>query len=308
MTGFIEHRDFENNSSLSNNHSLLQCNLCGIFSKGCVDLTTSICQKELKTEVPSATYATVLKDALSIDLYDGLEKNLATICIHCQSLIEEIDRLQLELSNAKEKIRKSISLKSSAFIDFEKIRLEVVDEGSERQEGSINFDVDVLLRITSDEKLKISSSRITTRVLNELGIYFFVEDDILIGESQKAVEFYDGQYSEQNELPLALKRLEKGLACKECRKVILNLNLLKYHILNDCQFVNKKVLKKSHLNKEESNRKPYQCDVCQKKFTRKASMLEHLARHKGTRDRECKVYSKTVKESVYKQLIIFFFS
>ena len=33
----------------------------------------------------------------------------------------------------------------------------------------------------------------------------------------------------------------------------------------------------------------FDCEICGKQFTRKASMLEHSARHKGIRDRECKV-------------------
>merc|ERR1712115_191817 len=33
--------------------------------------------------------------------------------------------------------------------------------------------------------------------------------------------------------------------------------------------------------KNDSKEKPFQCDVCKKGFTRKASMQEHLERHQG---------------------------
>lgn len=47
------------------------------------------------------------------------------------------------------------------------------------------------------------------------------------------------------------------------------------------------IVKKSQ--KLSSEKKFFDCEICGKQFTRKASMLEHSARHKGIRDRECKV-------------------
>ena len=37
------------------------------------------------------------------------------------------------------------------------------------------------------------------------------------------------------------------------------------------------------------DQKPFSCSTCGKGFTRKAYLLEHEARHKGLKDRECPV-------------------
>ena len=42
-------------------------------------------------------------------------------------------------------------------------------------------------------------------------------------------------------------------------------------------------------SKGEKSNRIFDCEICNKTFTRKASLLEHAARHKGIRDRECKV-------------------
>ena len=46
------------------------------------------------------------------------------------------------------------------------------------------------------------------------------------------------------------------------------------------------------VNKGERQNRLFDCEICNKRFTRKASMLEHAARHKGIRDRECKVHTR----------------
>ena len=45
-------------------------------------------------------------------------------------------------------------------------------------------------------------------------------------------------------------------------------------------------------DKSCNQKRVFDCEVCGKEFTRKASLLEHAARHKGIRDRECKVHQK----------------
>lgn len=48
-----------------------------------------------------------------------------------------------------------------------------------------------------------------------------------------------------------------------------------------------------------NQKRVFDCEVCGKEFTRKASLLEHAARHKGIRDRECKICKKKFYSTSY---------
>ncbi|XP_040577699.1 zinc finger Y-chromosomal protein [Lepeophtheirus salmonis] len=45
-------------------------------------------------------------------------------------------------------------------------------------------------------------------------------------------------------------------------------------------------------NEQHILKKNFTCDICKKDFTRKASLLEHLQRHKGAKDKECLICNK----------------
>ncbi|CAB4056755.1 KRAB [Lepeophtheirus salmonis] len=45
-------------------------------------------------------------------------------------------------------------------------------------------------------------------------------------------------------------------------------------------------------NEQPILKKNFTCDICKKDFTRKASLLEHLQRHKGAKDKECLICNK----------------
>ena len=90
--------------------------------------------------------------------------------------------------------------------------------------------------------------------------------------SQRRLTDCGNPYLFQNHLALREQLTNGQVQCEECYKTF-----------------SRRVHLKAHQRSHHRNEKPFVCPICSKGFTRKASMEEHVARHKGLKDKECPV-------------------
>ena len=123
-------------------------------------------------------------------------------------------------------------------------------------------------------------------------------DSILVKD--KVLRFIEtlNDFFEKDEIPEGVLTSESH-ACLQCHnllnKIIQLLDEVKKQKAKLKHFiVNRHKSKANQFNRDRIVKsgiqdQKFSCEICGKEFTRKASLLEHAARHKGIRDRECKV-------------------
>ena len=98
----------------------------------------------------------------------------------------------------------------------------------------------------------------------------------------------------------------KGITCLTCDHVFQTFASAQDHLGkgcskdHTCKFCGKSFISMIQLrNHERDHGGCYPCLLCEKTFTRKASLKEHLSRHKGVKDKECHLCHKMFYPTSY---------
>jgi hypothetical protein len=161
----------------------------------------------------------------------------------------------------------------------------------------------------------MATKRACTEGMNYLQLAAEVEEDIDVGQCficSSKVGLLDGQDFGQLILVKDLKGIidisgqseesvddDRVQVCYLCHKDLQEIESLKLLLFSKQEKVRQKFEQAFKLelpakmalksSQETADKVNFKCDTCDKGFTRKASMLEHMARHQGTKEKECQV-------------------
>ena len=241
---------------------------------------------------------TLLSDGYSA--FHNLEKLLdfsfqkcdeGVLCDKCFQLLVTVVDLREEFEKAKHKLQ-SIVCEEKSTLNFE-----ITERQESPNKASLNL-------VPSCNKTKQLVSKLS---LQSTELSFFDEYDTKItGDEVKSLGPFKCDMKNEGEFILDREKnnaMEKEFICAICGGTFAILNQILDHLASKCckeshsdQTLVESVpkLKKSQFKGKKSAKMLFTCEYenCNKTFTRKASMLEHSARHKGIREKECTVSNR----------------
>ena len=230
------------------------CCICGKFSK-----TSTIRFGSKSTDKINQSFATDLLKT----------KSNAEACQTCASLLESFQRLSEELEIVKEQLLELKRVRGTQCpVSFSTSQVRFITEDLEYEEENANEWGCLNLRLLESEihLLGEVSETLTSKQINQIGGVF-------------ALSSTNGQLEVKSSGVRQAANAAKessNLFCGHCEESFATLDSLVNHL-------------RAHNKHNSDGKTSFACHICGKAFTRKASMLEHYARHKGVRDKECKV-------------------
>lgn len=256
--------------------SLMNCEICGNLNQDDI----KICDKTLNGKTV-------------IDLiHDWVEEFKATdsesICSKCFDLVSRIDELTANLTRAKEDLHLKLQGRSASIVNFSNVLLEIADKSN--PPASLTKP-SLKIKLLSSERNRIDVdddsvclSSITSLKLLNLNVKYFLDDEILVAQS----EGYRRSQGQNEPIKISFKG-QGNLVCGKCDTCFATDDSLLDHLKYFCSSDSHESIKANDGAKASLGKREFKCDLCSKSFTRKASLQEHIARHKGIRDRECNV-------------------
>lgn len=244
----------------------------------CICDKTALSKRTLPSGQPITSF---LRDFQALPEFDS-----NVLCQSCYEVCAAIVRLEKELKSAKDQLNAILSVNREILLH--NIRLLVLEP--DQDIPGVHND-SVILRLTDEETYRLGLE-VKSGVLLPM-----MSSRMLQKINAKCSLFHGKSLLIQGSEKQSVDKI-RGLVCESCDARFSQLNHLMQHLRQsgcsekEASHDNRPPSSAKENSSSSANNKPFKCVTCYKMFTRKASLMEHCARHKGLRERECKVRKK----------------